>query len=94
MRILHGHSTLAVLPTGSGKSLCYQLAAHFLPGLTLVVSPLIALMADQLQHLPAALPGAMLSHTQRPADADRVCSDLLANKLKVRCLRPAVRRGL
>lgn len=48
-------NVLAVLPTGAGKSLCYQLPAFMSPGLTLVVSPLIALMKDQLDGLPARL---------------------------------------
>ncbi|MHB1134810.1 MAG: RecQ family ATP-dependent DNA helicase [Chloroflexota bacterium] len=47
--VLQGRDVLAVLPTGSGKSLVYQLAAQLLPGLTLVVSPLIALMKDQVE---------------------------------------------
>ena len=59
-QVLAGKSTLAVLPTGNGKSLCYQLPALLLPGLCLVVSPLIALMKDQLERLPPCLPGAML----------------------------------
>lgn len=50
-RVLSGRHTLAVLPTGSGKSLCYQLTAPMLPGVTLVVSPLIALMQDQVDAL-------------------------------------------
>ncbi len=50
-RVLQGRHTLAVLPTGSGKSLCYQLTAQMLPGVTLVVSPLIALMQDQIEAL-------------------------------------------
>ncbi len=45
--LLDGRSSLAVFPTGSGKSLCYQLPALLLPGLTVVVSPLIALMKDR-----------------------------------------------
>ena len=49
--LLQGRHALAVLPTGSGKSLCYQLTAQMLPGLTLVVSPLIALMQDQVEAL-------------------------------------------
>ena len=49
--LLDGHSTAAVFPTGGGKSLCYQLPALLLPGLTLVVSPLIALMKDQIDAL-------------------------------------------
>jgi ATP-dependent DNA helicase RecQ len=50
-QILARRHTLAVLPTGLGKSLCYQLAAQMLPGLTLVISPLIALMQDQVEAL-------------------------------------------
>ncbi|APW40590.1 recombinase RecQ [Rhodoferax koreense] len=50
-RVLDGRHTLAVMPTGAGKSLCYQLPALLLPGKTVVVSPLIALMKDQCETL-------------------------------------------
>ena len=50
-RVLGGEDTLAILATGAGKSLCYQLPALMLPGTTIVVSPLIALMKDQLDML-------------------------------------------
>jgi ATP-dependent DNA helicase RecQ len=49
--LLNGESAAAIFPTGSGKSLCYQLSALLLPGLTLVISPLIALMKDQIDSL-------------------------------------------
>ena len=52
-RIVSGQSAAAIFPTGSGKSLCYQLPALHLPHLTLVVSPLLALMQDQLLFLSA-----------------------------------------
>ena len=52
--VLRGESILAVMPTGAGKSLCYQLPALILPKPTLVISPLIALMKDQVESLPAA----------------------------------------
>jgi ATP-dependent DNA helicase RecQ len=51
--IVDGHDTIAVMPTGAGKSLCYQLPALHLPGTTVVVSPLIALMKDQTDKLQA-----------------------------------------
>ena len=50
-QLLAGTSSLAIFPTGSGKSLCYQLTALYLPNLTLVVSPLLALMKDQVAFL-------------------------------------------
>jgi ATP-dependent DNA helicase RecQ len=53
--ILRRESVLAVMPTGAGKSLCYQLAALLLPGTTLIISPLIALMKDQLDGLPPSV---------------------------------------
>jgi len=53
--VLRGENTLAVMPTGFGKSLCYQLASQLLPPTTLVISPLIALMKDQLDSLPPAI---------------------------------------
>jgi ATP-dependent DNA helicase RecQ len=55
--LLRGESVLTVMPTGAGKSLCYQLAALLLPGTALVISPLIALMKDQLDGLPTEVAG-------------------------------------
>ena len=52
--VLGGHDTLAVMPTGAGKSLCYQLPALHLPGTTVIVSPLISLMKDQVDKLTEA----------------------------------------
>ncbi|HEX8145961.1 MAG TPA: DEAD/DEAH box helicase [Pyrinomonadaceae bacterium] len=52
--VIPGHDTLAVMPTGAGKSLCYQLPALHLPGTTVIVSPLISLMKDQVDKLSEA----------------------------------------
>jgi ATP-dependent DNA helicase RecQ len=69
--LLDGHSAAAVFPTGGGKSLCYQLPALLLPGVTLVVSPLIALMKDQIDAL-----------TRRGIDARRLDSSLGAEEYR------------
>lgn len=67
--VLAGRDTLVVLPTGGGKSVCFQIPALVLPGLTVVVSPLISLMKDQVdaleaRHLPAAFINSSLSSGQ------------------------------
>lgn len=87
--VLAGRDALAVMPTGQGKSLCYQLPATLLPGLTLVVSPLIALMQDQVgslvqRNIAAAAYHSGLSQIER----DRVISALHLARLKLLYLAP------
>ncbi|MGI8579089.1 MAG: RecQ family ATP-dependent DNA helicase [Solirubrobacteraceae bacterium] len=73
---LEGRDALVVMPTGSGKSLCYQLPALMRPDLTLVVSPLVSLMQDQVESLEAIAPGQVaLVNAQRSAVENR---DVLA----------------
>ena len=82
--LLAGRSALAIFPTGAGKSLCYQLAALHLPGLTVVVSPLIALMKDQLEFLERhAVPAARVDSTRDAAALRQTAGDLRAGRLKL-----------
>jgi ATP-dependent DNA helicase RecQ len=88
-RVMAGADVLAVMPTGSGKSLCYQLPALALPGLTLVVSPLIALMkdqVDQLNHLglPATLINSTISREQQRSRLEQA----IAGKIKLLYIAP------
>ena len=69
--VLSGRHTLAVMPTGAGKSLCYQLPALLLPGMTVVVSPLIALMRDQHDKLIALGVASAQVNSAVPADVAR-----------------------
>jgi ATP-dependent DNA helicase RecQ len=63
-QVLAGQDTLGILPTGAGKSICYQLPAVILPGLTLVVSPLISLMKDQVDQLNVTgIPATFINST-------------------------------
>ena len=65
--ILAGRDVMAVMPTGAGKSVCYQVPATLLGGLTLVVSPLISLMADQVRALKeAGIRGSFYNSTLKP----------------------------
>jgi len=72
--VLAGRDTLVILPTGGGKSLCFQVPALLLPGLTVVVSPLISLMKDQVDALTArGLPATFVNSTLTPGQvADRL----------------------
>ena len=70
-RVLAGQHTLAVMPTGAGKSLCYQLPSLFLKGAVVVVSPLIALMQDQYERLAEAdIEAARLDSTVSPSEQE------------------------
>lgn len=82
--LLAGHSSLAIFPTGSGKSLCYQLTATLLPHLTLVVSPLLALMKDQLDFLASKnIHAASIDSTLTPEQHHQVMSDIKSGKTTI-----------
>lgn len=83
-QLLNGHSSLAIFPTGAGKSLCYQLAAVNLPHLTLVVSPLLALMKDQLAFLHRnAIPAASIDSTLSYEQSQQVIRDVRSGQIKI-----------
>ena len=82
--VLAGEDVLAVLPTGAGKSLCYQLPALLLGGLTVVVSPLIALMRNQVTQLEAyGVSVGALNSTNSPAENDRTIARIKDGTLRL-----------
>ena len=86
---LTGKDSLGVLPTGGGKSLCYQVPALALPGLTLVLSPLISLMEDQVQRaLRADLPAAFVTSAISSAQRRKAVRDALSGRIKILFVAP------
>jgi len=82
--VLAGRSAAAIFPTGSGKSLCYQLSAVLLPHLTLVVSPLLALMQDQLGFLQRhGISAGSIDSAQSREDANDVMARARSGELKI-----------
>jgi ATP-dependent DNA helicase RecQ len=78
--ILDGRDVLGILPTGAGKSLCYELASRLLPGMTFVITPLISLMQDQVESLSRlGIPAAFVNSSQSVDESDRILSDTLTH---------------
>lgn len=87
--ILSGQDVFGIMPTGGGKSICYQIPALMLPGITLVVSPLISLMRDQVMSLKAAgVPAAYINSTLNGAQVQAVYRNLLAGRYKIVYIAP------
>ena len=87
--VLSGRDTLAIMPTGGGKSICYQLPAMLLPGITIVVSPLIALMKDQVDALIAnGIGAAFLNSSQTQEEQRRVIEKAENGSIKLLYLAP------
>ena len=87
--ILHQKDLLMILPTGGGKSLCYQLPSLMMPGVTVVVSPLLALMHDQVMALKAnGVKAQMLSSMQSHEELDLIRYELLQGELKLLYIAP------
>ena len=87
--ILEGKDTVALMPTGGGKSLCYQIPALALEGVTVVVSPLIALMKDQVVALRQyGIPAAYLNSSLSGGEQKRIIDQLRAGALKLLYVAP------
>lgn len=87
--ILTGHDVLGVMPTGAGKSICYQIPAAILPGVAIVISPLISLMRDQVDALnDVGLPAAFINTTQTPDEQDLVFAQALSGQIKLLYMAP------
>ena len=87
--ILQRRDVLGVMPTGAGKSICYQIPATLLPGLTIVISPLISLMRDQVDALQdAGIPAAYVNTTQSPDEQDAVLTQAAQGKIRMLYVAP------
>ena len=87
--LLDGRSAAAIFPTGGGKSICYQLPALLMPGLTLVVSPLIALMKDQIDQLRSrGIAAARLDSSLDREEYRQVTADIRSGELKLLYVAP------
>lgn len=87
--LLAGHDVLGVMPTGAGKSVCYQIPAALSPGMTLVISPLISLMRDQVDALnDLGLPAAFINTTQTPDEQAMVFAQAAAGQIKLLYVAP------
>ena len=87
--LLDGRDVLGVMPTGAGKSVCYQIPAALMPGVTIVISPLISLMRDQVDALnDLGLPAAFVNTTQTPDEQAMVFAQAAAGQLKLLYVAP------
>ncbi len=87
--LLRGENALVIMPTGGGKSLCFQLPALMLPGLTLVISPLIALMKDQVDALQKrGLPATFINSSLDKKERESRMSDVVGGKYKLLYVTP------
>ncbi|MDB4868938.1 MAG: recQ, partial [Cohnella sp.] len=87
--ILQGQDVLGIMPTGAGKSVCYQIPAVLLPGLTIVVSPLISLMKDQVDALnESGIAATLLNSTLTASEMNRRYREIAENRYRVVYIAP------
>lgn len=87
--LLAGHDTLAIMPTGAGKSICFQIPALIFPGLTLVISPLISLMKDQVDALiEQGIPATYINSSLSLAESDARLSAIAQGRYKLVYVAP------
>ena len=87
--VLSGQDTLAIMPTGGGKSICFQLPALVLPGITIVISPLIALMKDQVDSLKAnGIEACFINSSQTETEQQFYIDRLQSNLMKLVYVAP------
>jgi ATP-dependent DNA helicase RecQ len=87
--VISQRDAFVLMPTGGGKSLCYQLPALMLPGVTLVISPLIALMKDQVDALKAnGIPAEFINSTLTRPEIDEIQTEALMGKIKILYVAP------
>lgn len=87
--LLTGHDTVAIMPTGAGKSICFQIPALIFPGITLVISPLISLMKDQVDALvEQGIPATYINSSLSFAEADERLSAIAQGRYKLVYVAP------
>jgi len=88
-KIINGEDVLAIMPTGGGKSICYQIPALILEGITIVISPLISLMKDQVDTLKdMGIKGALINSTLSPIEENEVINNLVNGEIKILYIAP------
>lgn len=88
-KIINGEDVLAIMPTGGGKSICYQIPALMLEGITIVISPLISLMKDQVDTLKdMGIKGALINSTLSAIEEKEVINNLENSEIKILYIAP------
>lgn len=88
-QVLQGDDILVLMPTGGGKSICFQVPALMMEGLTLVISPLIALMKDQVEALKAnGIPAGYVNSSQSSSEQEKIIHDAKAGEIKLLYIAP------